>query len=144
MAVLIRQRLVPDRRPRQQGSLYWGAYRLSAPTPIYFLEQHVTKFTNAPLNVLTLAEDRIRRWGYFISAKMSMDEVEFEDGVDTPEIWENLSEWDNLDNPLAPLSDVQEKSILDLTAFCGNKFSAPSVSIKQVQKFWFIHQLKLE
>nr|CAG4642358.1 EOG090X02EM [Evadne anonyx] len=58
---------------------------------------------------------------------MSMDEVEIEE-VDTREVWENLSEWNNLDNPLAPLSDVQDKSILELTAFCVNKFSPPAKS----------------
>ena len=59
---------------------------------------------------------------------MSMDEVEIEE-VDTREVWENLSEWNNLENPLAPLNEVQDKSILELTAFCVNKFSPPAVSV---------------
>ena len=61
--------------------------------------------------------------------KMSVDEVELVD-FDTREIWENLSEWDNLENPLAPLSVSQDQSILELTAFCVNKFTAPPVSIE--------------
>jgi len=60
---------------------------------------------------------------------MSVDEVEFEE-VDTREVWENLSEWDNLENPIAPLTDLQDKSILELTAFCVNKFSAAPVSVR--------------
>nr|CAG4643064.1 EOG090X02EM [Ilyocryptus agilis] len=37
------------------------------------------------------------------------------------QVWENLSEWDNLEQPLAPLSEDQQKSILELGALCGDR-----------------------
>jgi len=41
--------------------------------------------------------------------------------LDDRRVWENLSEWDNLDNPLAPLTDEQQKSILELASLCSNQ-----------------------
>ena len=38
-----------------------------------------------------------------------------------PQIWELVAEWDNLEQPLAPLSDEQQKTILDLSNLCANK-----------------------
>lgn len=41
--------------------------------------------------------------------------------LDDRRVWENLSEWDNLDNPLAPLTDEQQQSILELASLCSNR-----------------------
>ncbi len=41
--------------------------------------------------------------------------------LDDRRVWENLSEWDDLDNPLAPLTDEQQQSILELASLCSNQ-----------------------
>nr|CAG4641520.1 EOG090X02EM [Eurycercus lamellatus] len=43
--------------------------------------------------------------------------------VDEREVWENLAEWDNLELPLAPLSDDQQKSILELASICSTRLT---------------------
>ena len=45
------------------------------------------------------------------------------------EVWENLAEWDNLDNPLAPLTEEQQKTILELAALCDHKLSVQDVRL---------------
>lgn len=45
------------------------------------------------------------------------------------EVWENLAEWDNLDDPLAPLSEDQQKSILELASLCDHKLAVQDVSL---------------
>ncbi|XP_046649616.1 conserved oligomeric Golgi complex subunit 3-like isoform X2 [Daphnia pulicaria] len=40
------------------------------------------------------------------------------------EVWENLAEWDNLENPLAPLTEEQQKTIIELAALCDHKLTA--------------------
>lgn len=45
------------------------------------------------------------------------------------EVWENLAEWDNLENPLAPLTEEQQKTILELAAICDQKLSVEDVSL---------------
>ena len=45
------------------------------------------------------------------------------------EVWENLAEWDNLENPLAPLTEEQQKTILDLAALCDHKLTVQDVSL---------------
>ncbi|XP_045025748.1 conserved oligomeric Golgi complex subunit 3 isoform X2 [Daphnia magna] len=44
------------------------------------------------------------------------------------EVWENLAEWDNLENPLAPLTEEQQKTILELAAICDQKLSVEDES----------------
>ncbi|XP_057364562.1 conserved oligomeric Golgi complex subunit 3-like [Daphnia carinata] len=39
------------------------------------------------------------------------------------EVWENLAEWDNLEDPLAPLTEEQQITILELAAICDQKLS---------------------
>ena len=50
------------------------------------------------------------------------------------EVWENLAEWDNLENPLAPLTDEQQKTILELAALCDHKLSVEDVSLSKHNK----------
>lgn len=38
------------------------------------------------------------------------------------QVWELVAEWDNLDQPLAPLNEQQQKSVLELTDLCANRF----------------------
>lgn len=45
------------------------------------------------------------------------------------EVWENLAEWDNLENPLAPLTEEQQKTIIELAALCDHKLTAQDVSL---------------
>lgn len=45
------------------------------------------------------------------------------------EVWVNLAEWDNLENPLAPLSEEEQKSILFLAALCDHKLTIQDVSL---------------
>ena len=47
------------------------------------------------------------------------------ENVDKRQIWESLSDWDNFDQPLAPLNDEQLNSIIELTAFSTNKYFPP-------------------
>ncbi len=46
------------------------------------------------------------------------------------EVWENLAEWDNLENPLAPLTEEQQKTIIELAALCDHKLTVQDVSLK--------------
>lgn len=45
------------------------------------------------------------------------------------EVWENLAEWDNLENPLAPLTEEQQKTIIELATLCDQKLSVEDVSL---------------
>lgn len=42
-------------------------------------------------------------------------------------VWENLAEWDSLENPLAPLTDEQLHSVHVLAKFCDPKLTGPTV-----------------
>jgi hypothetical protein len=46
------------------------------------------------------------------------------------EVWENLAEWDNLENPLAPLTEEQQKTIIELAALCDHKLAVQDVSLR--------------
>nr|CAG4649154.1 EOG090X02EM [Scapholeberis mucronata] len=45
--------------------------------------------------------------------------------IDEHQVWANLAEWDNLDDPLAPLTEEQQRSILELAALCDHKLTVP-------------------
>lgn len=44
--------------------------------------------------------------------------------IEERRVWENLAEWDNLDDPLAPLTEEQQNSILELATLCDHKLTA--------------------
>lgn len=43
------------------------------------------------------------------------------------QVWENLAEWDNLEDPLAPLTEEQQQSILELASLCDHKLTVQDV-----------------
>nr|CAG4647727.1 EOG090X02EM [Moina brachiata] len=43
-------------------------------------------------------------------------------------VWENLAEWDSLENPLAPLTDEQLHSVHVLAKYCDPKLTGPTES----------------
>lgn len=58
------------------------------------------------------------------------------------EVWENLAEWDNLEDPLAPLTEEQQKTILELAALCDHKLSVQDVSLSNLSVTIF-HRFKI-
>lgn len=57
------------------------------------------------------------------------------------EVWENLAEWDNLENPLAPLTEEQQKTIIELAALCDHKLTAQDVSFFTISPCRFIQRI---
>lgn len=45
-------------------------------------------------------------------------------------VWENLAEWDNLENPLAPLNDEQLQSVHVLAKYCDPKYALTSAPVR--------------
>lgn len=52
--------------------------------------------------------------------------------TDERQIWENLSEWDDLENPLAPLTEDQQKSIIELASLCDNSLTLHEDVVSQL------------
>nr|CAG4634655.1 EOG090X02EM [Alona affinis] len=50
------------------------------------------------------------------------------------QVWENLAEWDNLENPLAPLTEEQEKAIMQLASLCNSQLTFQDMDESKIEE----------